>query len=102
MLSVPPDSASTAKAKREQKFSTATAPKIDSGTDIMMISQVAEALELGRQHEIDDDEREAEHDEKRVAGLDLRARLAGIFDEEALRHDFAGNLLQRERGPRPT
>ena len=38
MLMVPPESAGTAKAMREQTFSTATAPKIESGTDIMMMS----------------------------------------------------------------
>ena len=65
MLSVPPVS-----------HSASSAPVIDSGTDSMITNGCDEALELRRQHEVDEQQREHEHEVDLAAGLAELARLA--------------------------
>ena len=52
--------------------------------------RIAEALELRREHEVDQDRREQEGAEELAAfGAEL-PRLAGVVDREALRQDLLG------------
>ena len=54
--------------------------------------RIAEALELRRQHQVDDDDGEAEGDERRVALVHLQPRLPGEILVEAGRHHLGGDL----------
>ena len=55
----------------------ASAPASESGTVTRMIDRIAEALELRRQHQVDEHQREREGEEQARAGVGEVARLAG-------------------------
>ena len=73
-----------------------SAPEIASGTDpARMMNGIAEALELRRQHQVDQDRREQERAEE-LAALDSQlARLTRVVDREALRQDRLGFVLEK-------
>ena len=54
--------------------------------------RIAKALELRGEHQVDDDDGEAEGDQRRVAFVDLQPRLAGEILVEAGRHHLARDL----------
>ena len=56
--------------------------------------RIAKALELRGEHQVDDDDGEAEGDERRVALLHLQPRLADEILEEAGRHHLRRDLAQ--------
>ena len=56
--------------------------------------RVAEAFELRRQHQIDDDDGGPEGDQDRVALFLLLPRLAGIVDEEGVGQALLGDVFQ--------
>ena len=56
--------------------------------------RIAEALELRRQHQVDQDCRQQERSEKLAAFDPELARLAGVVDGEALRQDRLGLVFE--------
>ena len=61
--------------------------------------RIAEALELGRQNQIDQDRREQEGREKAAALGPELARLAGVIDRETLRQDGSGFVFEEAQRP---
>ncbi len=59
---------------------------------------VAEAVELGGQHQKDQDNRQGEGRQERVAFAAQLARFAGIVDDIALGQDLGGLVLQKSQG----
>ena len=63
--------------------------------------RVAEAFELRRQHQIDDDDGQHEGDQDGVALLLLQPRLAGIVDEEAFGQQLGWRSFRSPASPSP-
>ena len=61
--------------------------------------RIAEALELGRQDQVNQDRREQEHAEEPAALRPKLARLAGVVDGETLRQDCPSLVLQEPSAP---
>ena len=61
--------------------------------------RIAEALELRREHQVDQDRRQQERAEELAALGAQLARLAGVVDGEALRQDLLAPRSRESRAP---